>query len=288
MSNQKNNRMSQPSIFDRGWLNVVFEGRNKSYGAYQLRRQNGKTTLLAFSATLFLFASIAGIPALASKIWGNENIAEPIPSPLDSIRTVVFRPIDYDRLKFEEKREPGKKLVAETKPERRFTNMRPSHDPETENPPTIDELRASTIGSETTAGTPTGGDNAPAGGTGGTGTTDGPPVIDEPGETTPMLSAALERSPEFPGGIQKFYEYVSKNFRVPEENTGRVQVIVSFVVEKDGGLTDVKVLRNPGYGLDKEAIRVLKGLKTKWSPGIYKGQKVRTLYTLPIVVTPAG
>ncbi|HLN94650.1 MAG TPA: energy transducer TonB [Flavobacterium sp.] len=278
--------MSQPSIFDRGWLNVVFEGRNKSYGAYQLRRQSGKTTLLAFSAALLLFASVAGIPALASKIWNDTPIELP-PTPLDKPHVVEFRPIDYKRLKFEEKRESGKKLVAEIKPERSFTKMTPSHEPDPADPPTVEELRDVSIGSETTTGNPSGGDNASAGG-GGMGTTEGPPVIDAPIENTPMLAGALERSPEFPGGIQKFYEYVSKNFRVPEENTGRVQVIVSFVVEKDGALTDVKVLRNPGYGLDKEAIRVLRGLKTKWSPGIYKGQKVRTLYSLPIVVTPAG
>ena len=49
-------------------------------------------------------------------------------------------------------------------------------------------------------------------------------------------------------------------------------------------MTDIKVLRNPGYGLDKEAVRVLKSLKTKWKPGIKDGQNVRTQYTLPIKI----
>lgn len=287
MSNQKNNLMSQPSIFDRGWLNIVFEGRNKSYGAYQLRRQSGKTTLLAFSAALLLFASFAGIPALASKIWDDAPIAPP-PTPLDNEEIVIFRPVDYKRLKFEEKRESGKRLIAETKPARSFTRLTPSHDLNTETPPTVEELRDATISSETTTGNPNGTDNALLEGSGGNGTSGGNSTVDEPGEDTPMLAAALERNPEFPGGIHKFYEYVSRTFRPSEETPGKVKVVVSFVVERDGALTDVKVLSNPGYGLDKEAIRVLRALRTKWIPGIYRGQKVRTLYTLPIVVTPAG
>jgi protein TonB len=59
---------------------------------------------------------------------------------------------------------------------------------------------------------------------------------------------------------------------------------MSFVIEKDGSMTDIKVVRNPGYGLDKEAIRVLKSLRTKWSAGMKNGKKVRTQYTLPILV----
>ena len=60
--------------------------------------------------------------------------------------------------------------------------------------------------------------------------------------------------------------------------------MVSFVIEKDGSMSDIKVLRNPGYGLDKEAVRVLKSLKTKWKPGVKDGQFVRTQYTLPIKI----
>ena len=95
----------------------------------------------------------------------------------------------------------------------------------------------------------------------------------------------LDYLPEFPGGIKKFYEYVGANFEKPDlDNVSTIKVLMTFVIEKDGSLTDIKVLRNPGYGLDLEAIRVLKSLKTKWKPGIKDGQKMRTQYMLPITV----
>ena len=63
-----------------------------------------------------------------------------------------------------------------------------------------------------------------------------------------------------------------------------MKVYVSFVIEKDGSMTDIQVKRDPGYGMGKEAIRVLKSLKTKWSPGMIGSKAVRTAYNLPITV----
>jgi protein TonB len=57
------------------------------------------------------------------------------------------------------------------------------------------------------------------------------------------------------------------------------------VIEENGTMSNIKVVRDPGYGLGNEAIRVLKSLKTKWSPGMIAGQAVRTFYNLPIKVT---
>lgn len=95
----------------------------------------------------------------------------------------------------------------------------------------------------------------------------------------------LDKIPSYPHGMDEFYKYVAKNFRTPELDEGQVlTVLVSFIVEKDGSMSNIKVLRNPGYGMDKEAIRVLQSLKVKWEPGIIKGQKVRTEYALPIKV----
>nr|MBF6608820.1 energy transducer TonB [Flavobacterium sp.] len=110
-------------------------------------------------------------------------------------------------------------------------------------------------------------------------------------DNTAVITASLDRLPEFPGGIGKFLEYVGNNFREPDLSNARIdgsaiRVIVSFVIEKDGSMTDIKVLRNPGHGLDKEAIRVLKSQKTKWKPGVKNGKPVRTLYTLPISIVP--
>ena len=99
------------------------------------------------------------------------------------------------------------------------------------------------------------------------------------------VTRVLDKQPSFPGGMNKFYSYIAQNFKTPEtEISKEVKVYVSFVIEKDGTMTDIKVPRNPGFGLDKEAIRVLTQLKIKWSPGILNGKPVRTSYNLPIVV----
>jgi protein TonB len=98
-------------------------------------------------------------------------------------------------------------------------------------------------------------------------------------------STELDKMPEFPGGIHKFYTFVGNNFEKPEiEAITTFRIFVSFVIEKDGSMTDIKAIKDPGFGLGKEAIRVLKSLKTKWSPGIIDSKAVRTAYTLPIVV----
>ncbi|MBC8643760.1 energy transducer TonB [Flavobacterium lindanitolerans] len=85
-----------------------------------------------------------------------------------------------------------------------------------------------------------------------------------------------------PGGIAGFYAYVKKNYRIPEvDDDVSGNVIVNFVVEKDGSLTDIKVVRDLGYGTGKEAIRMLKSAP-KWKPGIQNGKAVRVSYNLPI------
>jgi protein TonB len=112
--------------------------------------------------------------------------------------------------------------------------------------------------------------------------------VDEIGMATnkePFSSGALDQLPEFPGGIAKFYSYVGSNFEKPEIDVlKKIRIEVYFVIETDGSMTNILVKRNPGYGLEKEAIRVLKSLKTKWTPGIIDGIAVRTSYALPIII----
>lgn len=96
--------------------------------------------------------------------------------------------------------------------------------------------------------------------------------------------SSLGQLPEFPGGEKGFRTFLSKNLKYPElakanKITGRV--FISFVVEKDGSLSDLKVIRGLGYGTDEEAIRVLKN-SPKWKPGMINNNPVRVKYVLPI------
>jgi hypothetical protein len=97
----------------------------------------------------------------------------------------------------------------------------------------------------------------------------------------------LTEKPEFEGGIELFYKFVGENFRAPEKEGLKGKVYITFIVEKDGSINDVKSLRDIGYGTGEEAIRVM-NICPKWTPGKINGEPVRTLYSLPITIHTAG
>ncbi|WP_082564382.1 energy transducer TonB [Flavobacterium sp. Root420] len=128
--------------------------------------------------------------------------------------------------------------------------------------------------------------------------TDSDLVIDEPGPSQVVINdndnavyntAGIEVKPEFPGGMEKFFKFVDNNFKYPQDaeianiDLKGSKVYATFVVEKDGSLTDIKILRDAGYGTGAEAIRVLKKCP-KWIPGQQNGKKVRVLYSVPITI----
>jgi len=95
----------------------------------------------------------------------------------------------------------------------------------------------------------------------------------------------LDEQPQFPGGMDGLYALIAKNFKRPDAaGSTNAKIYVSFVVEKDGSMSEIKILRDPGRGLGAEAERVLKGITEKWKPGIKNKKAVRTLYTLPISI----
>lgn len=97
-------------------------------------------------------------------------------------------------------------------------------------------------------------------------------------------SGTVEVKPEFPGGIQEFYNYIGRNFYTPTDKKFKGgRVIVSFVIEKDGSVTDIDVKKDVGFGTKEEAIRVLKEC-IKWKPAEQSGVPVRCSYMLPITV----
>lgn len=100
-----------------------------------------------------------------------------------------------------------------------------------------------------------------------------------------QIFLVVETPASFPGGEAEMYKYLGKNMKYPsiaKDNNIQGRVYVSFVVEKDGSITDVKVLRGIGGGCDEEAIRVVKSMP-KWSAGKQRGKAVRVRFNLPIV-----
>ena len=149
----------------------------------------------------------------------------------------------------------------------------------TEEPPKTVEIKDKKLGAETIKGDP---DAILSVEPVGTGTA----AVVEEVDNQIYNTAGIEVKPDFPGGIEKFYKFVGNNYQTPEEEGLKGKVYVTFVVEKDGSLTDIKVIRDIGYGTGKEAIRVLKKCP-KWTPGEQNGKKVRVLYSLPITIQSA-
>ncbi len=110
------------------------------------------------------------------------------------------------------------------------------------------------------------------------------PVIEEEEVVEQEVFTIVEEMPSFPGGEQKLLEYVAKNTKYPQiarESGIQGRVFVNFVVEPDGRVSNVKVVRGIGGGCDEEAIRVIKSLP-KWKPGKQRGKAVRVSYNLPV------
>ncbi len=112
-----------------------------------------------------------------------------------------------------------------------------------------------------------------------------PPPKPKEEEATEEIFVVVEEQPEFPGGQAALMKFLSDNIRYPviaQENGIQGRVICSFVVEKDGSITDVQVVRGVDPSLDKEAVRVIQSMP-KWKPGKQRGKAVRVRFTLPIV-----
>ncbi|WP_443936856.1 energy transducer TonB [Pedobacter sp. MW01-1-1] len=106
-------------------------------------------------------------------------------------------------------------------------------------------------------------------------------------ENTIYDFVSIDKQPEYKGGMQNFYQYISSELKYPEEakkNKTQGKVFLSFVVEKDGSLSDITVTRGLTKETNEEAIRVLQK-SPKWEPGVYKGQPVRVKYNININFT---
>ncbi len=267
--------MSKLNINKNEWLELVFEGKNKEYGAYKMRQEDGKTTMKAFFSAIILISGMALLPIFLSSFTDKPTSKPAEPDVLVRITDVVL---------------PPKEEIKKDLPTVKSETQKTIKSKKIINPTIVDATKApdvnftkpEDVGKTNSTNTNTGTSGTPDGNT--TGITAVPTAITE---VIPdiMNTASVEKNPAFPGGINEFLKMVGNRFVAPElDEEKTIKILVFFVVEKDGSLSNITVPKNPGFGLDIEAIRVLKSIKTKWEPGIYKGKSVRTSYSLPIVI----
>lgn len=272
--------MSKVDLIDNNWVDLVFEGRNKEYGAYVLRKDTGKRNL---KSMLIVFAVIIAIMAAVAAKVAIENA---FPKKVAMETDVELSKLAQKKEAKVEKKAPVKveeqKVVEKVKSSVKFTPPVIKKDdevkPEEELKSQEDLNKTNTaIGSFDVKG------NDEAGGE----VLKAKEVIaqpEPPKEEETKVFDVVEVMPSFPGGQAALFEWLSKNIKYPvvaEENGVQGRVIVTFVVERNGSITDVQVVKSVDPSLDKEAVRVVKAMP-HWIPGKQNGSAVRVKFTVPV------
>jgi periplasmic protein TonB len=259
--------ITELNLYKSEWLELVFEDRNKSYGAYDLRKHYADNLFKALGFTTLGFVLLlVGYNFVLTHRPAPEAIHETVVQLINPPKTQVKPPVTPPK---PPKVDPPKVNTVRFPP----PVVRP--DEESKNPPKIDNIKLAVVGQTNIKGTTT---DAPID------IDPGPPAKAITEDNEPKPFGTIEINPEFPGGEAALAKFLQRNLRYTSQaadaNIGG-KVFLSFVVEKDGHLSDIKVVRGLGYGLDEEAIRVLK-LVPPWKPGIQNGRPLRVTFTLPI------
>mgnify|MGYP000764128422 FL=1 len=273
--------MSKIDLISSDWVDLVFEGRNKAYGAYRLRKSTTKRNILAMVAVVLLL--IVAFIILTVKNFVDEQRA----------KVAMTQVAELTNYKQPEKKAEVKQKKVEVEPERvvervkssiKFTAPVIKKDEEVkpdEELKTQDEL----MSTKTAIGTFDVKGNDDANGE----VLKAKEVIAEPEppkhEEENKVFDIVEQQPMFPGGQTALMKYLSEHTKYPvvaQENGVQGRVTVQFVVEKDGSISDVHVLRGVDPSLDKEAVRVVKSMP-RWTPGKQNGINVRVNYRVPVL-----
>ena len=272
--------MAKIDLIDNNWTDLVFEGKNKEYGAYVLRRDTGKRNV---KALVWVMIGIALIFAIA---YANLAIQNAMKQNATIDTDVELSKLAQKKEAKVERKEPVKveveqKVVEKVKSSVKFTAPENKNDDEVK---PEDEIQSQDDHSKTNTAIGTfdvkGNDEAE-----GEVLKAKEVVVDEkPKEEETKVFDVVEQMPSFPGGDTELMKFLHDHMKYPavaEENGIQGRVICTFVVERDGSITDVKVIKSVDPSLDKEAIRVLKSMP-KWIPGKQNGSAVRVKYTVPV------
>ncbi len=267
------------TVSHRDALDIVFANRNRAYGAYQLRRAYPNYLGKAFALGLLFIGALLVGPHILSAV----SAAFPDP-PLEEtvydgkIRDIDLTPPPPPPPPLPTPPPPVQATIVYVPPV-----VQPDDEVQQEPPPTaIGDLETSkaVIGDKTQEGT-----------------NDGPPSKIDPYDPGPVIEPqlpepddephtgiGLQKQPTFPGGERELLKYLAENIKYPtmaREAGIQGTVAVQFVIEKDGSVSKMMVLKDPGGGCGKEAIRVVQSMP-KWSPGEANGHAVKVRFTLPV------
>ena len=259
--------VAKSDIFSEEWCNLVFEGKNHEYGAYELRKKSSIRHFWALMIAIFFFVLASLFPEILRQILPQqiekevsirtfseikidkpkENILREIPPPPPVRNTIKFTPpvIKPDEVVNDEELPKMQKEIVQEKAAISTTDFNKG----------TDDIAA-----------PIAKENAK--------------VTEE--DDKPFQ--VVEQMPQFPGGVTEMMKFIGENLKYPGRAleagvTGKV--IVNFVVGRDGQITQIKVVRGIGSGCDEEAIRVMQKMPP-WTPGKMGGKAVPVYFTFPI------
>lgn len=273
--------MSKVDLISGDWTELVFAGRNQSYGAYKLRKGTGKRNVISIIAVVVLVV-LCWVGLAIKKVADAEA----------KRRAAMTEVVELSKLEQPKKKaEVKQQKKVQVEPERvvervkssiKFTAPVIKKDNEVK---PEDELKTQEdlMASKTAIGAIDVKGNDDKGGE----VLKLKEAVAQP-EPKPEVESkvfdVVEQMPSFPGGPSALMKYLSEEVKYPviaQENNVQGRVVVSFVVERDGSITDVRVVRSVDPLLDKEASRVVKKMP-RWIPGKQNGSAVRVKYNVPV------
>ena len=278
--------MAKIDLYDPKWVDMVFAGKNKEYGAYQLRKGTSGRNIEALLILIIAAALVGGFLAwkvieqkqaeeqqaymeamelakLQEQAKKEKKKPEPIKPKVEQKKEI---PVARETQKFTAPVIKKDELVKEENQVKQMDQLDDKVAVGTENKEGVKDRTVEAVRNDIAVAAPP------------------PPPAPKP-EVANKVFDVVEEMPSFPGGQGALMAFLSSNIKYPvvaQENGVQGRVIVGFVVEKDGSISDVKVMRSVDPSLDREAQRVVKAMP-KWKPGKQNGSAVRVKYTVPVV-----
>lgn len=278
--------MAKIDLYDPKWVDMVFAGKNKEYGAYQLRKGTSGRNIKALLILVIAAALVGGFLAwkvieqkqaeeqqaymeamelakLQQQAKKEEKKKEPVKPKVEMKKEI---PVARETQKFTAPVIKKDELVKEENQVKQMDKLDDKVAVGTENKEGVKDRTVEAVRNDIAVAPPP------------------PPPAPKP-EVSNKVFDVVEEMPSFPGGQGALMSFLNSNIKYPvvaQENGVQGRVIVGFVVERDGSITDVKVMRSVDPSLDREAQRVIKAMP-KWKPGKQNGSAVRVKYTVPVV-----